>query len=177
MSRRLKTSRKTAQENFQVDNSTGHLQLLGTVPDTINVFPFETIFDKDTKFHYLAQNACTGEVKDTEIGIGHVEVRNGSSYIVRDEALLFFYGDIQRTPACKLLAFNKDSDADCLIVTSFIPKDVSSLLPDKNSIIVSDESFAPATITLDDNSLLVSLNGVLCSITFKEFAKHLKKYL
>ena len=47
----------------------------------------------------------------------------------------------------------------------------------ENSIVVSNEPFVPSSIALDDNSLLVSLDGVLHSITFKEFAKHLKKYL
>jgi hypothetical protein len=177
----LRTTTKVATENFKVHNIKDKtLELLGN--DVLSesrggpLYTFKDLFGFDSLFYYNAQQTCNRESQDGEYGVAYLKKYKRKTLLVRKKTFKLTYKgrpyDSQESH-CNFPVVQPD---DCLIVTSFIPKDVESLFPNKNSILCSSEEFAPSSFQLDNNSLLVCFDNQLQSMTFKEFARRLHEY-
>ena len=177
----LKTTTKVATENFKVHNVKDKtLELLGNDVLSENrrgtLYTFKDLFGFDSLFYYNAQQTCNRESQDGEYGIAYLKKQKRKTLLVRKKIFSLTYKCKPYKSPEKHCTFNVIRPDDCLIVTSFIPKDVESLFPNKNSILCSSEEFAPSSFQLDNNSLLVCLDNQLQSMTFKEFARRLHEY-
>tara|TARA_Y100000004_G_scaffold179749_1_gene223668 strand:+ start:200 stop:742 length:543 start_codon:yes stop_codon:yes gene_type:complete len=177
----LKTTRKIATENFAPDPSDKNtLELLGNdvLSETRrNLHTFKELFGFKNLFYYHAQQTCSEAAKDGELGIGYLKKKKSKTLLIRTKMLTpTFEGKPYNGNKNNFCTFPVVHPDDCLIVTSFIPSELTSFFPSKNSVLASSEEFAPSSIHLDNNSLLVCFDNQLQSMTFKEFARRLHEY-
>ena len=115
---------------------------------------FDDPFGFDSLFYYNAQQTCNRESQDGEYGIVYLKKEKRKTLLVRKKIFSLTYkGKPYKSPE-KHCTFNVIRPDDCLIVTSFIPKDVESLFPNKNSILSfsSKSPFSNSTMASDKDN-------------------------
>jgi hypothetical protein len=179
----LKTSYKIATENFiPVQDRSNALELLGTenLPRESprdEFYTFLQVFGKKNSFWYIASLTCENEENVAEIGIGHLSVRKGKILLVRESVYTTIINNVAHAGDAKFLPFRDVERGQTLTVSSYNPPNVESTFQEPNSLLKSNSDGPASPVKIENNSVLVCYKNKLVSVTFKELAGLLKRYL
>ena len=179
----LKTSYKIATENFRpVQDRSNALELLGTenLPrenPRDEFYTFLQVFGKRNSFYYVAELTCKTEDNVAEIGIGHLVSSKGKLLLVRESVKAIFIAGEMSPGGTKFLPFHDQDPEQTLIVRSYNPPNAEATFQEPNSLLKSNPDGPPSPVKIENNSVLVCYKNKLVSVTLKELAGLLKRYL
>ena len=119
----------------------------------------------------------SNEENVAEIGIGHLSVVKGKILLVRESVYSTIINNAAHAGDGKFLPFRDVERGQTLTVSSYNPPNVESALQEPNSLLKSNSDGPASPIKIENNSVLVCYKNKLVSVTFKELAGLLKRYL
>lgn len=174
----LKTSLTTAIE-LVANSASADIELLGCQPLKQVSFPlkcavenkditcdhsFKNVFGSGVAFFYTLEQVRNEKVIRFERGIGSYYEKDNKSFLKRDLPIAKGSSN-QDMVLCHGGCSTFDcSDCDHIVAYSSYPQTYAECLPHKNSIITSIAPFVPASLVVEEDSLLGRLDGDLTSI-------------
>jgi hypothetical protein len=129
---------------------------------------FVTVIGLEYRCYYLLHEIHRSGYNLSEKGVGHVELRDGKHYFVRDMALSFEAGDGRQFVADSSYKPMTVGDGEYIIIASTCPQTYLEALIAPHSIIASTEPMNATPVELEPESILGRKDDVIQSIDMDE---------
>lgn len=138
---------------------------------------FIKAFGLNSKFYYKISHRKNLEYVSCEVGLGHLEKKEGKIYLKRIETLFAVEDDkIVPTFGYAHTFHCHCHDDGMLIVSTYNPTDLLQLLVDKHCIISSIDKCVASPVYVDKNSVVGRIEDNIQSISIPSLLNQIIKY-